>query len=429
MPGQAALRVGVAGLGTVGAGVVRLLRDNRRVIEQRAGRPIEIVAVSARQRQRDRGMDISELRWHDDPLSLAAAGDIDVVAELIGGAEGPARALVEAALTRGKPVVTANKALLARHGGSLGRLALEQGAAIAFEASVAGGIPVIKALREGLAANRFHRISGILNGTCNFVLSQMRETGRAFEAVLQEAQERGYAEADPTLDIDGHDAAHKLAILASVAFDIPVDLDQVYVEGIRHISPLDIEYADELGYRIKLLGTAVRTERGIEQRVHPTMVQASEPIALVEGVENAVVIEGDAVNRLVLQGPGAGAGPTASAVVADLIDLAQGRRVPSFVHAPEDGLAAVSIAEHAGPCYVRLMVLDQPGVIADVAAELRNERVSMEAMIQRRNHPGRAVPVVLTTHPSQEAALRRALTRIGQLGSVLEAPRMIRIEL
>ena len=429
MPGQAALRVGVAGLGTVGAGVVRLLRANRRVIEQRAGRPIEIVAVSARQRQRDRGIDVSELRWHDDPLSLAEAGDIDVVAELIGGAEGPARALVETALARGKPVVTANKALLARHGGSLGRLALEQGAAIAFEASVAGGIPVIKALREGLAGNRFHRISGILNGTCNFVLSQMRETGRAFEAVLQEAQERGYAEADPTLDIDGHDAAHKLAILASVAFDIPVDLDQVYVEGIRHISPLDIEYADELGYRIKLLGTAVRTERGIEQRVHPTMVQASEPIALVEGVENAVVIEGDAVNRLVLQGPGAGAGPTASAVVADLVDLAQGRRVPSFVQAPEDGLAAVSIAEHAGPCYVRLMVLDQPGVIADVAAELRNERVSMEAMIQRRNHPGRAVPVVLTTHPSQEAALRRALTRIGQLGSVLEAPRMIRIEL
>jgi len=429
MATRPALRVGLAGLGTVGAGVLRLLRANGTAIEKRAGRKIEIVAVSARDRHRDRGVDLAGLAWHDDPLTLARDAAIDVVAELIGGAEGTALALVETALGLGKPVVTANKALLARHGGQLGRLALERGVAIAFEASVAGGIPVIKALREGLGGNRFSRISGILNGTCNFVLSQMRETGRSFEAVLQEAQELGYAEADPTLDIDGWDAAHKLAVLAAVGFDIPVDLDTVYVEGIRHISPLDIEYADDLGYRIKLLGTAVRTERGIEQRVHPTMVPAAEPLALVEGVDNAVVIEGDAVNRLVLQGPGAGAGPTASAVVADLIDLAQGRRQPSFVTEPENGLTAVSIAEHAGPCYVRLMVLDQPGVIADVAAELRNERVSMEAMIQRRNHPGRAVPVVLTTHPSQEAALRRALTRIGQLGTVVEPPRMIRIEL
>jgi len=423
-----ALRVGLAGLGTVGAGVVRLLAANRAEIERRAGRPIEIVAVSARDRSRDRGIDLSGLRWYENATDLAEDAAVEVVAELIGGDQGIAPVLVEAALTRGKPVVTANKALLARHGARLGKLALEKGVAIAFEASVAGGIPIIKALREGLGANRFSRLSGILNGTCNFVLSQMRETGRAFEDVLAEAQALGYAEADPTLDIDGWDAAHKLAVLASVAFGIPVDLDAVYVEGIRHISPLDIEYADDLGYRIKLLGTAVRTERGIEQRVHPTMVPATEPLALVEGVDNAVVIEGDAVNRLVLQGPGAGAGPTASAVIADLIDLAQGRRLPSFADVTEDGLAAVSIAEHAGPCYVRLMVLDQPGVIADVAAELRNERVSMEAMIQRRNHPGSAVPVVLTTHPSQEAALRRALGRIGQLGTVLEPPRMIRIE-
>lgn len=424
-------RVGIAGLGTVGAGVLRLVRANAGAIAQRAGRRVEIVAVSARDRRRDRGPDLAaalaELRWHDDPLELATDPEIDVVAELIGGADGVAKDLVEASLARGRPVVTANKALLARHGGALGRLAAERGASIAFEASVAGGIPVIKALREGLGANRFSRISGILNGTCNFVLSQMRATGDAFETVLAEAQARGYAEADPTLDIDGWDAAHKLAVLAAEGFGIPVDLDSVYVEGIRHISPLDIEYADELGYRIKLLGTAARTARGIEQRVHPTMVPESEPLALVDGVDNAVVIEGDAMPRLVLQGPGAGAGPTASAVVADLIDLAQGRRLPSFAAGPEPGLAAVSIAEHAGPCYVRLMVLDQPGVIADVAAELRNERVSMEAMIQRRNHPGNAVPVVLTTHPAQEAALRRALARIGQLGTILEPPRMIRI--
>lgn len=421
------LRVGLAGLGTVGVGVVRLLRANASAIERRAGRPIEIVAVSARDRHRDRAVDLSGVHWHHDPLSLAAAGDIDVVAELIGGADGAALALVEAALSHGKFVVSANKAMLAHHGGRLGRLAEERGAAIAFEAAVAGGIPVIKALREGLGANRFNRISGILNGTCNFVLSQMRATGQPFEAVLTEAQNRGYAEADPSLDIDGRDAAHKLALLAAIGFDIPIDLDMVYVEGIRHISPLDIEYADELGYRIKLVGTAERTERGIEQRVHPTMVPTSEPLAHVDGVDNAVVIEGDAVNHLVLQGPGAGAGPTASAVVADLIDLAQGRRLPSFIHHAEDKLVAVSIAEHAGPCYVRLMVLDQPGVIADIAAELRNERVSMEAMIQRRNHPGRPVPVVLTTHPSQEAALRRALARIGRLGTVVEPPRMIRI--
>jgi homoserine dehydrogenase len=428
MAESGALRVGVAGLGTVGAGVLRLLRANAAAIAQRAGRPIEVAAVSARDRHRDRGVDLGPLRWYDDPPALAADDGVDIVVELIGGAEGVAKALVEASLARGKPVVTANKALLARHGAALGCLAAGQGAALGFEASVAGGIPVIKALREGLGANRFSRISGILNGTCNFVLSQMRETGRTFETVLAEAQALGYAEADPTLDIDGWDAAHKLAILAALGFGIPVDLDMVYVEGIRHISPLDIEYADELGYRIKLLGTAARTERGIEQRVHPTMVPVSEPLALADGVDNAVVIEGDAMARLVLQGPGAGAGPTASAVVADLIDLAQGRRLPSFVTGPEDGLAAVSLAEHAGPCYVRLMVLDQPGVIADVAAELRNERVSMEAMIQRRNHPGNAVPVVLTTHPAQEAALRRALTRIGQLGTVLEPPRMIRIE-
>ncbi|HLY54254.1 MAG TPA: homoserine dehydrogenase [Stellaceae bacterium] len=422
------LRIGLAGLGTVGGGVARLLQGNGDAIARRAGRRLELVAITARDRHRDRGCDLSPCRWHDDPVALAQDPEIDVAVELIGGEEGVAGALVEAALGAGRPVVTANKALLARHGAALGRLALDRGTALAFEAAVCGGIPVIKTLREGLAANRFSRVFGILNGTCNYVLSQMRETGRPFAEVLAEAQSLGYAEADPTLDIDGFDTAHKLAILTAVAFDVPVDIDAVYLEGIRHISPLDIEYADELGYRIKLLGTAARTAHGIEQRVHPTMVPESEPLARVDGVENAVVIEGDPVGRIVLQGPGAGAGATASAVVADLIDIARGRTLPSFVTAPEPGLAVAMIGEHDGPYYVRIMVMDQPGVIADIASELRNEQVSVEALIQRRHQPGRPVPVVLTTHPSQEAPLARALAQIGQLGTVVEKPRMIRIE-
>jgi homoserine dehydrogenase len=426
---SAPLKLGIAGLGTVGAGVVKLLEANRALLTQRAGRRIEVAAVSARRREADRGIDLSPFTWHDDPLALADDPSVDVVVELIGGEAGPALALVERALANGKSVVTANKALLAHHGSRLGGIARQRGVGLCFEASVAGGIPVIKALREGLVGNRISRISGILNGTCNYILSTMRETGRAFDDVLADAQKLGYAEADPTLDIDGWDAAHKLAVLAGIAFGTPVDFDRVYVEGIRHISPLDIEYAEELGFRIKLLGTAVRTERGIEQRVHPTMVQATEAIAQVDGVFNAVVIEGDQVGRVVLQGRGAGAGPTASAVVADLVDLATGRQSPAFVEAGEAGIEPVSMTEHDGPSYVRLMVRDQPGVIADIAAELRNERVSMEAMIQRRHQPGGAVPVVLTTHPSEEAALSRALERIGALESVLEPPRMIRIEL
>ena len=428
MVASAPLRIGIAGLGTVGAGVVKLLGDNHALLAQRAGRRIEIAAVSARRREADRGVDLKPYAWHDDPLALADDPSVDVVVELIGGEAGPALALVERALANGKSVVTANKALLAHHGSRLGALARQRGVGLCFEASVAGGIPVVKALREGLVGNRINRISGILNGTCNYILSTMRETGRAFDDVLADAQRLGYAEADPTLDIDGYDAAHKLAVLAGIAFGTPVDYARVYIEGIRHVSPLDIEYAEELGFRIKLLGTAVRTDRGIEQRVHPTMVPASEAIAQVDGVFNAVVIEGDHVGRVVLQGRGAGAGPTASAVVADLVDLATGRQSPAFVEAAEGGIGPVSMTEHDGPSYVRLMVRDQPGVIADIAAELRNERVSMEAMIQRRHQPDGAVPVVLTTHPSKEAALSRALERIGALESVLEPPRMIRIE-
>jgi homoserine dehydrogenase len=422
------LRIGIAGLGTVGAGVARLLAQNRDILSGRAGRKLVLQAVSARNRSADRGIDLSDVAWYDDPLDLAGDPSVDIVVELIGGEAGVAASLVERALRLGKPIVTANKALLASNGAALGRLAAEHGVALGFEAAVCGGIPIIKTLREGLAANRFARVSGILNGTCNFVLSQMRATGQPFAEVLAEAQRLGYAEADPTLDIDGFDTAHKLAILAAVAFDIPADLGAIDVEGIRHISPLDIEYAGELGYRIKLLGTAARTPHGIERRVHPTMVPENAPLALVDGADNAVVVEGDPVGRIVLQGKGAGGGPTASAVVADLIDIARGQRLASFVASPEPGLAASGIGVHDGPYYVRLMVRDQPGVIADIAAELRNEQVSVEALIQRRHQPGRPVPVVLTTHPSQEAPLVRALARIGQLGSVEKKPRMIRIE-
>src|SRR5262249_22626937 len=362
----------------------------------------------------------------------AMAGDpeIDIVVELIGGADGIALEVVETALRRGAHVVTANKALMAKHGTRLAACAEEKGVALAFEASVAGGIPVIKTLREGLAGNRLSRVYGILNGTANYILTTMREAGREFAEVLAEAQKLGYAEADPRFDIDGIDAAHKLAILASVGFGRPVDLPGVYAEGIRHVSRLDIDFAEELGYRIKLLGIARLTEEGLEQRVHPCMVARSTPIAAVEGVYNAVVAEGDFVGRVVLEGRGAGALPTASAVAADLVDIAAGRHVAPLGVPTADlrALPGVPIERHQGAYYIRLMVLDQPGVIAGIAAALRDEHVSMESMIQRGRAPGEAVPVVLTTHVTVEAAMRRALEKITALDTVLEAPHMIRIE-
>jgi len=425
------LKIAIAGLGTVGAGTVRLLRQNAELLERRAGRKLALVAVAARDRARDRGLDLSGVRWEADAAALARA-DADVVVELVGGSEGVARELVSAALQNGKHVVTANKALVAHHGAALARLAEEKGVALAFEAAVAGGIPILKALREGLAANNVKRIYGILNGTCNFLLTTMRETGRDFSDVLAEAQRMGYAEADPSFDIDGVDAAHKLALLAAVAFGTEVDFAGVHVEGIRHVSALDIAFADDLGYRIKLLGLARPTELGLEQRVHACMVPRAAPIATVEGVYNAVVVEGDFVGRVMLEGRGAGAEPTASAVVADLLDIAQGRNATSFSVAASHlrrGEAA-PMDRHRGAYYVRLMVLDRPGVIADVAAALRDESVSMEQMIQRGRAPGEgeAVPVVLTTHDTDEAAMRRALARIARLGTVVEPPRMIRVE-
>ncbi|HEX4259821.1 MAG TPA: homoserine dehydrogenase [Acetobacteraceae bacterium] len=429
------LRIGIAGLGTVGTGVLRLLHDNAEIVAARAGRAIEVAAISARDRGRDRGVRLDGMRWHDDPMTLATTNGIDAVVELIGGAEGVARHLVEAALGAGRPVVTANKALLAVHGAELAALAERRGAGLAFEAAVAGGIPVIKALREGLAGNRIDAIAGILNGTCNYILTTMhrqagREQGGDFAEVLAEAQRLGYAEADPAFDIDGIDAAHKLAILAALAFGRPVAFEAVHVEGIGGVSALDIGFAAELGYRIKLLGIARRTRAGVTARVHPCLVPQSAPIARVDGVFNAVVAEGDFVGRIMLEGRGAGGGPTASAVVADLIDLARGRATPVWGAASGalSTLPSVSIAAHVGAYYLRLMVVDRPGVIADVAAALRDEGVSLESMIQRGRAPSEAVPVVLVTHETAETAMRGALARIARLDAVLEPPTLIRIE-
>ncbi len=424
------LSVGIAGLGTVGAGVLAMLRANADIIAARAGRPIAATAVSARDRGRDRGVVLGGLRWYDDPVALATDVNVDVVVEVIGGSEGPARDLVAAALRAGKPVVTANKALLAIHGAELAAFAEQHGQTLAFEAAVAGGIPAIKALREGLAANRILRIAGILNGTCNYILTVMRERGREFAEVLAEAQKLGYAEADPAFDVDGIDAAHKLAILAALAFGRPVAFDAVHVEGIRRISAVDIAFATELGYRIKLLGIAACGPTGIEARVHPCLVPEHAPIARVDGIFNAVVAEGDFVGTVMLQGRGAGAGPTASAVVADLIDIARGRATPVW-GAASGALADVPslpMSAHVGAYYLRLMVVDRPGVIADVTAVLRDAGVSLESMLQRGRSPGEAVPVVLVTHETSEAAMAVVLARIAALDAVLEPPAMIRIE-
>jgi homoserine dehydrogenase len=424
-----ALDIAIAGLGTVGAATGALLRADAELLARRAGRPLVLRAVSARDRAKPRGFALDGVEWFDDPVAMARRAPVDVVVELIGGADGPARGTVEAALGAGRHVVTANKALLAHHGTALALQAEGAGLVLAYEAAVAGGIPIIKALREGLAANDLTRVYGILNGTCNYILTTMRETGREFADVLAEAQKLGYAEADPSFDVDGVDAAHKLSILAAVAFGAAIDFEALRIEGIRHVSAADIAYADELGYRIKLLGIAHRSDIGLEQRVQPCMVPVGSPIANVDGVFNAVVAEGSAVGMSFYQGRGAGAGPTASAVVADLIDLARGHRVATF-NQPAASLVklrAAPSARHRGAYYVRLMVVDRPGVIADVAAALRDEQVSLESMLQRGRDPGEAVPVVLTTHDTEEAAMLRALERIARLDAVLEPPRVIRI--
>lgn len=425
-----ALKVAIAGLGTVGAGTVRLLAEQSDIIAARCGRPVRVTAVSARSKGRDRGCDLGSMAWFDDPVAMAREADADVVCELIGGADGTAKDVTVAAIAAGRHVVSANKALLAHYGTELAEKAEAAGVQLRFEAAVAGGIPIIKALREGLAGNRLSRVYGILNGTCNYILSIMRETGRDFADVLADAQRLGYAESDPSFDIDGVDAAHKLALLTSVAFGTKVDFGAVHIEGIRHVSALDIKFAQELGYRIKLLGIARRTDAGIEQRVHPCMIRASAPIASVEDVYNAVVAEGDFVGRSVYEGRGAGAGPTASAVAGDIIDIAAGRQAFTFGVPAKDlqPLPKCSMENHVGAYYIRLMVVDKQGVFADIAAALRDAKVSMEAVLQRGRAPGEVVPVVMTLHETVEASLNDALHRITAIDGVVEPPMVIRIE-
>ena len=424
------LRLGIAGLGTVGGGVVRMVQQHGDLLATRCSRPMRITAVSARDKSRDRGLDLGAFTWHDDPVNLARSEEIDVLVELIGGNEGPAKLAVEAAIANGKDVVTANKALIAHHGTALARTAEAQGVALNYEAAVAGGIPIVKAMREGLAGNSFSRVYGILNGTCNYILSAMRDSGRDFSDVLDEAQALGYAEADPAFDVDGVDAAHKLAILTSLAFGCPVNLDAVHIEGIRQVSAVDIEFATELGYRIKLLAIARLTAHGVEQRVHPCMVAEGTSIAHVDGVFNAVVAEGDFIDRVLFEGRGAGEGPTASAVLGDLVDIGRNIRLPAF-SVPAEALQALQPApmdSHVGPYYVRLSVLDRPGVIADISAILRDEHISIGSMLQHGRDPGEAVTVVLITHENEEAAMGRAMALIGGLEAVLEEPKIIRIE-
>ena len=427
---EAALRVGIAGLGTVGMGTLRLLRGNASVIGQRCGRAVEVVAVSSRDKNRDRGFDLSGYRWHDDPLGLVQDAGVDVIVELIGGSEGVAKSLCEAALEAGKPVVTANKALIAHHGFALAQLAEKQGAALAFEAAVAGGIPIIHALRTGLAANQFSRIEGILNGTCNYILTTMREEGRGFDEVLAEAQAHGYAEADPSFDIDGVDAAHKLAIITSLVYGCSVDFDSVHIEGIRSITASDMRYAKELGFVIKLLGITARTPRGVEQRVHPCLVPEDAPIAKVDGVYNAVVGYGDAVGTVVFEGRGAGAGPTASSVVSDLIDIARGGGYTPF-NIPTHELASCDMAPMEtlmSSYYIRLDVVDKPGVLADVTGIFREHAISMRSFVQHSRQPGEMVEIALTTHDARESSMEAALAEIAALPAVANPPQRIRIE-
>ncbi|WP_374940234.1 homoserine dehydrogenase [Pedomonas mirosovicensis] len=423
------LRVGLAGLGTVGAGLVKLLAENAELVSRRANRPIVITAVSARDRSRDRGVDLSGFAWEDNAPDLAAREDVDTVVELIGGADGPALAMARAALSAGKGFVTANKAMLAHHGLELAQLAEKTNAPLKFEAAVAGGIPVVKGMREGMAGNRIQAVYGILNGTCNFILSAMEREGKPFDAVLKEAQSLGYAEADPTFDIDGIDAAHKLAILSSLAFGTRVNFAGVSTCGIRNVTPADIDYARALGYRIRLIGLARQEDGALFQRVHPCLVPETHPLAHVTDSLNAVVAEGNYVGRLLFQGRGAGEGPTASAVAADLVDVARGEFGPAFAM-PAASLADIPAADpmsHVGRYYIRLTVTDRPGVLAELTAILRDLSVSVESVIQRGNAPNGSVYFVLTTHEGPQQAVTDALERIAALESVTSAPVMMHI--
>src|ERR1700719_368534 len=433
----APLKVGLAGLGTVGASVVRLIERQREALEARCGRPIEVVAVTARTRDKRRDIDIGRFRWAKDAVELATDREIEVFVEVIGGEGDPAKRAVEAALAAGKSVVTANKALLARHGVALATLAEQNHVALNFEAAVAGGIPIVKTLREGLVGNSLARIYGILNGTCNYILTRMERENLSFANSLKEAQRLGYAEADPSFDIEGHDTAQKLAILASLSFGTKIDEAAVFVEGISSIPLADLDAAAELGYRVKLLGVAVRTEAGIEQRVHPTMVPKESAIAQVMGVTNAVTVDANGLSPITLVGPGAGGTATASAVVSDLADIARGVRTPPFGQ-PAARMSAVRKApmqRHEGGYYIRLMARDRPGSAATIARRLAQRQISLESIVQRHESrsqdagkSGDPVPVILITYATTEDAVHKALAAVRRDRVISGRPQVIRIE-
>ncbi len=422
------LRLGIAGLGTVGTGVVRIVRQKAELLSRRAGRPVTISAVSARTRDRDRGVSLSGYAWEDDPVALARRDDVDVFVELMGGSDGPAKAATEAAIATGKDVVTANKAMLAHHGQALALAAEEAGRVIRFEAAVAGGIPVVKTLTEGLAANEITRVMGVMNGTCNYILTRMEATGQGYNALFEEADKLGYLEADPNLDVGGVDAGHKLALLAAIAFGCQVDFEGVTLEGIQDITLDDIHRAADMGYRIKLLGVAQMTGRGLEQRMSPCLVPAASPLGQLEGGTNMVVLEGDQVEQIVLRGPGAGMGPTASAVMADVMDIARGARISTF----GQPAARLDTCAHAGtatpaPYYLRMALRDKPGALAKVATCLGEAGVSIDRMRQYR-HEDTTAPVLIVTHKTNRDALDTALAGIRRLDVLAADPVALRIE-
>ena len=435
----APLRVGIAGLGTVGAEVVRLIESESRALSARCGRGVRVVAVTARSKAKKRSVDLGGVTWAKSPLALAEDPDIDCLVELMGGAGEPALSAIETALKAGKSVVTANKALIAKHGLRLAHHAEKHGGTLNFEAAVGAAIPIIKTLREGLAATSINRVYGILNGTCNYILTRMEQEGLSFAECLKDAQRLGYAEANPSFDVDGHDTAQKTAILASLAFGTKVAQSAVYVEGISSITPEDLRAASDLGYRIKLLGVAVRTAKGIEQRVHPTMVPKSSSIAQVMGVTNAVTIDGEGIPPLTLVGPGAGGTATATAVLSDIADIARGVRVHPFGR-PVERLRATQKApmeRHEGGYYIRLMARDLAGTAATIASRLAEQKISIESIVQR--HPngvdaaasaGKAspVPVLLITYATHEDAVYRALQAVQHDKVISGRPQVIRIE-
>ncbi|QYK40882.1 MAG: homoserine dehydrogenase [Paracoccaceae bacterium] len=424
----APLRLGLAGLGTVGIGVVRIVQAHAALIAARAGRPIEIVAVSARDRTKNRDADLSGYAWEDDPVALARRPDIDVFVEVMGGHEGPAKTATEAAIAAGRDVVTANKALLAHHGHALALAAESAGREIRFEAAVAGGIPVIKALTEGLAGNAMRRVMGVMNGTCNYILTRMQSAGLPYDTVFEEARQLGYLEADPNLDVGGIDAGHKLSLLAAIAFGTQVSFDAVELEGIGAISIDDIRRAADMGYRIKLLGVAQLTGRGLEQRMTPCLVPADSPLGQLQGGTNMVVLEGDSVGQIVLRGPGAGSGPTASAVMSDVIDLARGLRLPTFGQ-PAETLAKPVAAVVATPAawYLRMTLVDKPGALAKIATALGEAGISIDRMRQY-GHEGPNAPVLIVTHKATRDDVAHAMGLFAATGVLVGAPVALRIE-